>query len=257
MKKFLLLCFATLISSAVFAQNADLQDVVHLKNGSIIRGTIIEQVPGESLKIETRDGNVFVYKMDEIDKMTREKSAASFGMRPKFEAKPKGYAGFVEAGYGIGVGGGSTIGRRYTDRFELDVVNGYQFNPYCFIGLGIGFNISANGHNVISMPLFIQGRFNLMDRNTSPFLALNLGYNIATDGKEKIDYNTHVRSSGGLMFEPTFGVTVRVSNKAAMTFGVGFSLLQFKYNAEGYYADDYGNVSLMTKAVRLKIGVTF
>ena len=51
-----------------------LQDVIYLKNGSIIRGTIIEQVPNVSIKIQTKDGNVFVYKMEEVEKMTKEPS---------------------------------------------------------------------------------------------------------------------------------------------------------------------------------------
>ncbi len=49
-----------------------LQEVVYLKNGSIIRGTIMEQVPGVSLKIQTADGSVFVYSMDEVEKITKE-----------------------------------------------------------------------------------------------------------------------------------------------------------------------------------------
>ena len=49
-----------------------MEDVVHLKNGSIVRGIIIEQTPSVSLKIQTRDGNVFVYTMDEIAKMSKE-----------------------------------------------------------------------------------------------------------------------------------------------------------------------------------------
>jgi hypothetical protein len=47
-------------------------DVVYLKNGSIIRGRIMEQIPNVSLKIETRDGSLFVYKFDEVEKITRE-----------------------------------------------------------------------------------------------------------------------------------------------------------------------------------------
>ena len=50
-----------------------MQDVVYLKNGSIIHGTITEQVPDESLTIETKDGDVFVYKMSEIKKIKKEK----------------------------------------------------------------------------------------------------------------------------------------------------------------------------------------
>ena len=58
------------ITSNLNAQ--ELQEVVYLNNGSVIRGVIIEQVPGESLKIQTADGSVFVYKMDEVEKITKE-----------------------------------------------------------------------------------------------------------------------------------------------------------------------------------------
>jgi hypothetical protein len=50
------------------------QDVVYLKNGGILRGMIIEQIPNVQLKIQTKDGSVFVYKMDEIEKITKELS---------------------------------------------------------------------------------------------------------------------------------------------------------------------------------------
>ena len=54
----------------VFAQQPK-QDVVHLKNGSVIRGTITELIPGKlQLKIQTRDKNLFVYKMEEIAKIS-------------------------------------------------------------------------------------------------------------------------------------------------------------------------------------------
>lgn len=266
MKKFLLLCFAALFSSTVFAQNADLQDVVHLKNGSIVRGTIIEQVPGESLKIETRDGNVFVYKMDEIDKMTREKSAASFGMRPKFEAKPKGYAGFIETGYGFGVGKDPMLGS-FVNRYELDIINGYQINPYCFVGLGVGFNLFL-GHlaedfdedisdkDVISLPIFAHTRFNFIDRDVSPFIALNIGYNISTKKKEQIGSNAEYALQGGLIFEPSLGVAIRTSNKNSVTVGIGYSLMEMRAKLR-HGKNVMDDEKFSTQAIRLKIGVTF
>lgn len=55
---------------------AQAEDVVYLKNGSIIHGTITEEVPGKSLKIETKDGNVFVYKVKEVEKITHTAPAA-------------------------------------------------------------------------------------------------------------------------------------------------------------------------------------
>ncbi len=48
------------------------QDVVYLKNGSVIKGMIIEQVPNESIKIQTADGSVFVYEMAQVTKIAKE-----------------------------------------------------------------------------------------------------------------------------------------------------------------------------------------
>jgi len=72
-----------LFSGAVFAE---MIDVIHLKNGSIIKGVIIETIPSESIKIETADGSIFVYSMDEVQKMTKEKTV---GKKPKQPIKLK------------------------------------------------------------------------------------------------------------------------------------------------------------------------
>lgn len=48
-------------------------DVVTLKNGTTRKGVIIEQIPGESLRIKTRDGSIFVIGVDEIEKLEAEK----------------------------------------------------------------------------------------------------------------------------------------------------------------------------------------
>jgi len=52
--------------------NGQNSDVVYLKDGSIIKGTIIEQIPNVSIKIKTKDGNVFNYKMEQIEKIAKE-----------------------------------------------------------------------------------------------------------------------------------------------------------------------------------------
>ena len=67
-----LLVLTLLVSRPIYAQTT--VDVLYLKNGSIIRGSIIEQVIGESIKIRTADCSIFVYRLDEIQKMTKEES---------------------------------------------------------------------------------------------------------------------------------------------------------------------------------------
>lgn len=58
-----------------FASAALALDTVYLKDGSIVHGTIIEEVPNKSIKIETKDGNVFVYKMNSVSKITHSSAA--------------------------------------------------------------------------------------------------------------------------------------------------------------------------------------
>jgi hypothetical protein len=70
--KHLLLLIPIFLLTISLAYSQQYEDVVYLKNGSIIHGIIIEQVPNESIKIKTKDANIFVYKMDEIEKMTKE-----------------------------------------------------------------------------------------------------------------------------------------------------------------------------------------
>lgn len=74
MKKGHLLGFALILTFGVLAP-LWAEDVVYLKDGSVIHGTITEEVPGKKIKIETKDGNVFVYRMGQIDKITHTKPA--------------------------------------------------------------------------------------------------------------------------------------------------------------------------------------
>ena len=108
MKRLILILTLILgVSQFSFSQEF-LQEVVYLKNGSIIRGVIIEQVPNESLKIKTSDGSIFVYTIPEIQKITKEEPIQTNFKRRKtfnrFADNTKGYKGFVNLTGGIGLG---------------------------------------------------------------------------------------------------------------------------------------------------------
>lgn len=60
-----------IISLSLNAQNQT-RDVLYLKSGSVIKGTITEMNPNTGIKIKTADGSLFVYKMDEILKTEKE-----------------------------------------------------------------------------------------------------------------------------------------------------------------------------------------
>ena len=72
MKRFYILALVALIGFAMPAAAQQYQEVVYLKNGSVIKGVVIEQVPGQSVKVQTQDGSIFVYEMSKVDKIVKE-----------------------------------------------------------------------------------------------------------------------------------------------------------------------------------------
>ena len=55
--------------SSSFAQQYE--DVVYLKDGGVRRGLILEQIPGESVKLKTNYGEIFVIRMSDISKIAK------------------------------------------------------------------------------------------------------------------------------------------------------------------------------------------
>jgi len=220
MKKFLFLIvfLFALVANAFSQQYADYQDVVYLKNGGIVRGIIIEQVPQSSLKIETTGGNVFVYTYDEIEKIAKEpkvlqdnerqsqNSVSSTGLK-------KGYRGIVELGTLIPFGMG------------VHVINGYQFNPYVSLGAGVGLDVYFD--DGLTLPLFADLRINFLDKRVSPYIAFDIGYTFRLTG---LDYGN------GLLFLPISGARFKLSDKYALNVGLGLGV---QGNKSQIYYDYY------------------
>jgi len=107
MKKIALLLSVLLLSFVIYAQHNNMIDVVYLKNGSILRGIIIEQVPNELIKLQTADGNIFVFQTSEIEKIVKEsavkQSNRQFAFGEDDVQQRKGYIG-LSIGPSIAVG---------------------------------------------------------------------------------------------------------------------------------------------------------
>jgi len=147
MKFFLFLVTFISISILAVAQQ-NYQDVVYLKNGSIIRGVIIEQIPNKSIKIETADKSVFVYLIDEIEKLTKEVKPYSTSNNT---SKPN---------YIIGIGAGKDyLTTEYQEVKELptDKAIIYIYRPYKYSGSGVHFLVKVNGTPVNDSYLYSSG----------------------------------------------------------------------------------------------------
>lgn len=238
MKRILAFALFALITTVAFAQSGLYQDVVYLKNGSIIRGVIIEQTPNKSIKIQTADNNVFVYQMGEVEKMAKEvdqrgrlQQRRNLQQGEAFNLET-GYKGIVELGYQIGVG---DFGM---DRIKLNIINGYQVNQNFSIGIGTGVRYYTDAESLL-VPIFADFRGNLiLDSKISPYLSLGIGYSFdATDSFTGV----------GFLLNPTVGVSFMVSDKSAMNIGLGYEMQKI--------SDDY--LSINTGGFDISIGISF
>ena len=243
MKNILTAILFALTATFSFAQS-NYQDVVYLKNGSIIRGMIIEQVPNRSIKIETADRSVFVYQMEEIEKLTKE---ASQGKGGNASGSSSGYRGIVETGYQFGVGDYGM------SRLKLNVINGYQFNPYFSMGLGVGLRYYTEDEQAL-IPLFADFRVHFMDKKVSPYFSLGAGYSFNPgDGF----------AGAGFFLNPAIGVNFKPSAKIGIHVGVDYEMqrmnfLRYSYSySSGYSHYNYYETSENMGAIGLTAGISF
>jgi len=71
MTKLLIILFMLVIFCS-FSLGQERIDVIHLNNGDIVKGIIIENVPNDYVRIELQGGSIFTYKYAKIAKFTKE-----------------------------------------------------------------------------------------------------------------------------------------------------------------------------------------
>lgn len=237
---------------------SNMQDVIYLKDGSIYKGVIIEQVPNVSYKIQSRDGNVFAVQIADIEKIAKEAREVQYHHKPhrghghwkkdsvRFQPKPKGY--FFEGQILIeNVQGG------------LRAINGYKFNKYAYLGVGVGvdflmsnpFNKRINGlekkemaGTYPSLYLYFQSDGPTKGRFT-PYIALEGGYAMAWKGREDEavdDFGNRLK--GGPMAGVGLGFKIQSRRKRAhlsVLFNVNYK--QVNYERDLLFITSSGQVS--------------
>lgn len=196
-------------SAKSFSQKIN-EDVLYLKNGSIIRGVIIEQIINQSIKIQTKDRNVFVFKYEEIEKITKENNNNSFNHFNKDEIKKDGFTNITEllvspSTGAVKINNGIIKNNNYS--FGIRTINGYQFNEHLSIGIGIGIEkyIKAT-----LLPISFDVRANILKGKTTPFINSNFGYSLGINDSE-----------GGMIFNPSIGVRTYIRKNIAYVFSLG------------------------------------
>ncbi len=222
---------AAALCSQSFAQSNE-QDVVYLKNGSVIHGQIVEAFPDSIIKIRNNYNDVLVYPMGDVQKMTKEANTSSAmstiqsadGTGPYIPSR--GYRGFVDAN--ILVGDYENVG--------ILTTHGFQFNSHIFAGAGVGY--FWDNWDIDVLPIYAACRYDILACKVSPFVDLRAG------GVVSPSYG-----DSGAFFSVTAGVRVR-----RFDFSLGFSELGLDEDCYDFYYDDYDDYSNIS--FNLRFGVS-
>lgn len=192
-----------------FASAQKFEDVVYLKNGSIIRGQIIENIPDQYVKIQVAGGSIWVFQKDDILRISHE---IPVKYQKIYEEKSKGF--YNSSMLGLIVGGYSYYYNPVS--LSLQITNGYKWQNKLYAGFTTGFEFLK----IPAMPLRLEGRWDIFDSRISPYLKFSSGYIFPLDGThtEEWEYNY----KGGFSFCPALGFRSYFSLNSGLDLHFGF-----------------------------------
>jgi hypothetical protein len=202
--------------------HAQISSVVVLKNGSEIRGKIIEQNETK-VKIRTKDGSIWSY------------STAEIAIIDKYQPKVSGPGIFMR------VNGGIMGGSQVSPSFHL--VNGYSINSHWDVGLGVGIeSLWWDGY----IPFFLNGRYNLLNKTATPFVDVIAGY--------EMPFSNWEINKGGFTTGTKIGFTKYLANRIGFSTSIGY---RFAYLVEeNNWWDDFRTIREINR-IEVSVGFTF
>lgn len=204
---------AILISSTASAQKRT-EDVLYLKNGSILRGKI-KDLSADTISIEILGGSVFVFPASEARGISREKKLSRY--------KESGYLFVVETGILTGRSPGNSLNRadEIINSFTLQCINGHEFRPELALGIGAGID---SYHSFTTFPVYLRlsGSFPQVNKKISPMYILDGGYGFQS--RLFNSNNMFSNSYGGIMLNPAAGVRMQLGNKSSFILNAGYRL---------------------------------
>lgn len=224
------------------AQNAPTKEVVYLKNGSIIKGNIIEWIPNESLTIQTADKSIFVCKISDIERVKRETEEIQAPVKQKTQQKTTAYESNIALGYG------ASSGKYGLDVLCFNWVYGKNLDKHHFIGGGTGVR-HFDGINMTMIPVLVDYRYRINDNDIAPFVRLSAGYSInVSDGLD----------NSGFLVDPRIGMEIKLTN-ALLNIDFGYQTQQMAFSTinDPFNPAYFSKVYRFSESLKFSVGLSF
>jgi hypothetical protein len=202
----------SLIPVTVFSQGRT-TDVVTLKNGSILRGTLRTFPDSNKIGIETQCQSCWVFDTSEVASVDYNISFNGVWQTDNLSpARTSGYVNITEAGllFGSGDNEKNTI-------FSVMMTNGYRYRNRLYGGLGLGLEFFEQ----TQLPLFAEARYAFTNRNVTPVLILKGGYSFMLEDPPDTDWFTY-EGKGGYLWAAGMGVHFRLNHHNILSVSMSY-----------------------------------
>jgi len=237
---FFLLFLITILSKA------QKDDVIYLKDSSIYRGEIVEQIPNSHIRLQTKCENVLYIKSSEIVKIEREIPI----LLSKFNKKNTFY-NITEVGLLFGKNNESTV-----NSFSLSNILGMNISEKIGVGAGLGAEFFEHSY----CPLFADFRYTVFKQKFTPVLFLQGGYQLPI---ENYYFEGERTLKGGYLLNPGISIRNILSANTALQFSISYRF-QKLYTKEEYYPyyyymenDSYIKRTYTHSRINLRLGLQF
>lgn len=234
----LIFLISSLLFSSLLAQEVD---HVYLKSGSVLRGNILEVEPAVHVKIEDLCGNIWFYKMADVEKITSE----PYRQLKQAKNAPVGFEqGFVNM-TSIGFLAGSSDNSRVAP-FSLVMVNGWRSELGFFAGAGLGVEFLTTNY----LPFFLDLRYDLFGSDVVPYIVAKGGYSVPLSSDHS-EYDIDYAYSGGPLFGAGVGLKIKTRNHFAWDIALMYRYQEtafreeYDWNNQSYeYTDIYNRIEI-------------
>jgi len=169
------------------------KDKIYLKRGGMLRGTILQYNPGESVLVQFKYGEPKSFPDSLVSKVYMHKGNKHIENINSIPITEKRFYHEVQFAF-LSNTNGSGVSLSYTAL--------YQMNQRIAFGAGTGIDnyYAAPGREIV--PIYGNAKYNLTSTTNAPYIGMKLGYGMAF---EREDHNI-TSATGGLLTNPYFGV---------------------------------------------------
>ncbi len=248
---FLLLLFSIdLQAQSKKGKDDKLESEIHLKNDWIIRGKILSET-SEFVRIETRDGNVFVFQQDKIERIELVK-------KPREVRRSEGSYNRLCHLSEWGILTGKNVSR--SDRnisFSMYNATGMWLNNQMQLSLGYGVD---SYREVVIAPLVLDFRVDVLKKSSfTPYFFSNVGYGFAISNRSDDLDNNPLRvwdNFGGIRYNLGAGIKLRTSEGSDWMISVGY-LYQKSRQEKDYWTGGFLEKTIQYRRLSIRTGLTF